>query len=112
MLEIVERMDNLDDLFGYFSPGKMGDPKKYLDTLDTTIQEDAYGGSYLTPVYNEFNRPYLLYNWELGFHALMVIADRLLQNQQFDLPLKMMHYIFHPSLMDQANSKHGSGNGC
>jgi hypothetical protein len=46
--------------------------------------------------YNELSRPYSLYNWEIGFHALMTLVDRLLQNQQFDLALKVCHYVFNP----------------
>ena len=93
MLATVGSTDNLDDLFRFFSPGIPGDPKKHLDI---GLQDEAYGTSYETLLFNELNRPYSLYNWELGFHAPMAIADRLLQNQQFDLALKMIHYVFDP----------------
>jgi hypothetical protein len=46
--------------------------------------------------YNELYRTYSLYNWEMAFHAPMALADKLLQTQQFDLALKMVHYIFNP----------------
>lgn len=93
LLDTAWRTDNLDDLFGYFDPLRTG-------SMNATNYSDAFGiwqtkttsGSEL----NELNRPYSLYNWELGFHAPLTIVDRLLQNQQFDLALDMMHYIFDP----------------
>jgi hypothetical protein len=95
MLSSVGSTDNLDDLFGYFSPPISGQPK--WKHLDVDMKDDAYGALQNAPeTYNELNRPYAPYNWELGFHAPMAIVDRLLQNQQFDAALKMIHYVFDP----------------
>ncbi|HEX5553392.1 MAG TPA: neuraminidase-like domain-containing protein, partial [Chitinophagaceae bacterium] len=40
---------------------------------------------------------YALYNWELFFHAPLMIAERLDQNQQFEGAEKWYRYIFNPS---------------
>ncbi|MDR4497892.1 MAG: neuraminidase-like domain-containing protein [Candidatus Scalindua sp.] len=40
---------------------------------------------------------YSLYNWELFFHAPLLIADRLSKNQRFEEAQKWFHYIFDPT---------------
>jgi len=40
---------------------------------------------------------YSLYNWELFFHAPLLIADRLSKNQRFEDAQKWFHYIFDPT---------------
>jgi Tc toxin complex TcA C-terminal TcB-binding domain len=40
---------------------------------------------------------YSLYNWELFFHAPLLIADRLSKDQRFDDARKWFHYIFDPT---------------
>jgi hypothetical protein len=40
---------------------------------------------------------YALYNWELFFHAPLLIADRLSTNQRFEDAQKWFHYIFDPT---------------
>ena len=40
---------------------------------------------------------YALYNWELFFHAPLLIADRLSTNQRFEEAQKWFHYIFDPT---------------
>jgi hypothetical protein len=40
---------------------------------------------------------YSLYNWELFFHAPLLIADRLSKNQRFEDAMKWFHYIFDPT---------------
>lgn len=40
---------------------------------------------------------YALYNWEIFFHAPLLIADRLSKNQRFEEALKWFHYIFDPT---------------
>ncbi|MBX9449844.1 MAG: hypothetical protein KL787_09045 [Taibaiella sp.] len=41
--------------------------------------------------------PYSIYNWELFFHAPMMIAQRLSGNMQFEAAQKWYHYIFNPT---------------
>ncbi len=40
---------------------------------------------------------YALYNWELFFHAPLLIADRLSQDQRFEEAVRWFHYIFNPT---------------
>ncbi|MGE5290319.1 MAG: neuraminidase-like domain-containing protein [Micromonosporaceae bacterium] len=40
---------------------------------------------------------YSLYNWELFFHAPLLIAGRLSRNQQFAAAHRWFHYIFDPT---------------
>ncbi|MEX2307779.1 MAG: neuraminidase-like domain-containing protein [Pirellulales bacterium] len=56
--------------------------------LQPHLQEDvdfSHGGAYAH------------YNWELFFHAPLIIADRLSKNQQFEEAQKWFHYIFDPT---------------
>jgi hypothetical protein len=41
--------------------------------------------------------PYSIYNWELFFHAPLLIADRLSRNQRFAEAQRWFHYIFDPT---------------
>ncbi len=43
---------------------------------------------------------YAHYNWELFFHAPLLIAARLSANQQFEEAQKWFHYIFEPTAID------------
>jgi hypothetical protein len=71
---------------------------------DTPSLNSLYGGdgsevgaSGLTyPKFNELKAPYALYDWEIGFHAPMEMADALLNSQQFDKALDMLHCVFDP----------------
>ena len=44
-----------------------------------------------------FGGAYSIYNWELFFHAPLLIADRLSKNQRFEEAQKWFHYIFDPT---------------
>lgn len=50
----------------------------------------SYGGAYAP------------YNWELFFHAPMMIAQRLSGNQRFEEALQWFHYVFDPTATDAA----------
>lgn len=77
----------LDQFFNYFQSDKI-------------VKNEAWGShlwkSSSKASYNELHRTYSLYNWEMAFHAPMLLADKLLETQQFDLALKMCHYVFNP----------------
>lgn len=66
------------------------DPDALVDTHDTHYPVDDYdfspGGAYS------------LYNWELFFHAPLLIACRLMQNQKFAEAQRWFHYIFDPTV--------------
>jgi hypothetical protein len=44
-----------------------------------------------------YSGTYSSYNWELFFHAPVLIADRLSKNQRFEEAQKWFHYIFDPT---------------
>jgi hypothetical protein len=61
-------------------------PSKYVDDPYPRHDLDfSYGGAYS------------LYNWEIFFHAPMVLATRLSKNQRFADAMKWYHYIFDPT---------------
>ena len=43
------------------------------------------------------NGPYAIYNWEIFFHAPLMIAIHLSQNQQYQDAQNWFHYIFNPT---------------
>ncbi|KAH6696519.1 hypothetical protein BKA61DRAFT_531231, partial [Leptodontidium sp. MPI-SDFR-AT-0119] len=100
LLQRVSSTDNLDDLFLFFAPTQTSTETAWqqIQHLKDGFEADAYGALYSDPtrLFHEQRRPYALYNWELGFHAPMAIVDRLVQHKQFDLALRMMHYVFDP----------------
>ena len=55
------------------------------DTAKTDINDFSYGGAFS------------IYNWELFFHAPLMIACRLMQNQKFEDAMTWFHYIFDPT---------------
>ncbi len=57
----------------------------------------------------EFTDAYSIYNWEIFFHAPMMIAQRLSDNQQFDEAQKWYHYIFNPTSNTNINSVYTGG---
>lgn len=44
-----------------------------------------------------FGGAYSIYNWEIFFHAPMLIANLLSQNQRFEEAMHWYHYIFDPT---------------
>ena len=40
---------------------------------------------------------YSSYNWELFFHAPLMVAERLSQNQKFEEAMRWFHFIFDPT---------------
>ncbi len=46
--------------------------------------------------FNELKMPYSLYNWELGFHIPMFLAERMIQGRLFDPAIKMLRYVLDP----------------
>ncbi len=72
--------------------------------LPASALDDAFGGN-PGSVFHELKRPYALYNWELGFHAVMQLADRQLKAQQFDAALATMHQVLDPSATGSGNAR-------
>lgn len=55
------------------------------ETVTKDIVDFSFGGAYS------------IYNWEIFFHAPMMIATRLSQNQRFEEAMRWFHYIFDPT---------------
>ena len=70
--------------------------------------ENVYGPHYLyvsqpypkDDVSFLYSDSYSQYNWELFFHAPLLIADRLSKNQRFEEARQWLHYIFDPTVGD------------
>jgi peptidoglycan hydrolase-like protein with peptidoglycan-binding domain len=62
------------------------------DTAKTDTADFSFGGAYS------------LYNWELFFHAPLMIACRLMQNQKFEDAMNWFHYIFNPTNIEGTKS--------
>jgi peptidoglycan hydrolase-like protein with peptidoglycan-binding domain len=58
------------------------------DTSKKDVNDFSFGGAYS------------IYNWELFFHAPLMIACRLMQNQKFEDAMTWFHYIFNPTSID------------
>ena len=71
--------------FSSYAPREMSlpDPSAQNDRVDF----ERYGA-------------YALYNWEIFFHAPLMIACKLSQNQRFEEAMRWFHYIFDPTNTD------------
>jgi peptidoglycan hydrolase-like protein with peptidoglycan-binding domain len=68
--------------FGSYKPGSMSLPDK--TAKNDRVDFERYGA-------------YALYNWEIFFHAPLMVACRLSQNQRFEEAMRWFHYIFDPT---------------
>jgi len=80
----------------------IGDVMKRDTQLWVSEYFDSYGPLAVLDPYpkNEVDftlgSPYGMYNWEIFYHAPMLIANQLNQDQQFEEAQKWYHYIFNP----------------
>jgi hypothetical protein len=58
--------------------------------------------------FNQFGA-YGVYNWEMFFHAPLMIATRLSQSQRFEEAMRWFHYIFDPTNTEASARRSGSG---
>jgi peptidoglycan hydrolase-like protein with peptidoglycan-binding domain len=68
--------------FNSYNPGSMSLPDK--TAKNDCVDFERYGA-------------YALYNWEIFFHAPLMIACKLSQNQRFEEAMRWFHYIFDPT---------------
>ncbi len=74
------------------TPALYGDLAKWDDALDLFGRHnDGLGTSF-----NELKSPNAIYNWELGMHVPMTIADKQMTARQFEQALSMCQYVFDP----------------
>ena len=74
-------------------------PVFYRDDFASQYQPDTNVTKPYPPKNLDFayNGAYSIYNWELFFHAPLLIAIHLSQNQQYQDSQKWFHYIFNPT---------------
>ncbi|KAH8688006.1 hypothetical protein BGZ60DRAFT_476567 [Tricladium varicosporioides] len=84
LMEVATVFDGLDDIY-----------RQLAKTKDADISS-AFGGRNGKP-YHELANPYSIYNWEVGVHAVMLLMERLLATQQFDLAIQVARYVFDPT---------------
>lgn len=71
----------------------------FKQSYQPTLWVDDYPGGKLYPRENVDFAPqgaYASYNWEVFFHAPLLIANALSQNQRFEEARDWYHYIFNP----------------
>lgn len=76
------------------------EPFFYQDDFASRYKPDSNSVQHPYPVKNlDFTTSgaYSIYNWELFFHAPLLIAVHLSQNQKFQDAQKWFHYIFNPT---------------
>lgn len=80
---------------------------KWQSTLETTLTPGFYKpGSAFTGVFPKDvidvsdDGPYAIYNWELFFHAPVLIAVHLSKIQRFEEAQRWFHYVFDPTSTD------------
>jgi Tc toxin complex TcA C-terminal TcB-binding domain/Neuraminidase-like domain len=71
--------------FSGYSPASMSLPDKTAQT--DQVDFERYGA-------------YSIYNWEIFFHAPLMIACKLSANQRFEEAMRWFHYIFDPTNTD------------
>ncbi len=59
------------------------------------LDNDNYGSNNGID-YHELKRPYALYNWEMLFHSVGMLAEQLSKSQRFEESMQWWHYIFDP----------------
>ncbi|KAK3338689.1 hypothetical protein B0T25DRAFT_599373 [Lasiosphaeria hispida] len=71
-----------------------------LESLPQNVQNLAFG--FDSNTYSELATPCSVYNWEMGFHTVSLLMERLLATQQFDLAIEVSRLVFDP-VRDDAN---------
>jgi hypothetical protein len=67
-------------------------PTKHIDpTFGTVVHGPSEPNTYA-----ELSKTYTNYNWELGFHGPMQVADALIKSQQYDQAFDIIHQVFDP----------------
>lgn len=79
----------------------LGSIYQILDRVPHRLAWEAFGGVHDEA--RELATPYAIYNWELGFHLVLLLMERLLVTQQFELALQIANRVFDPSANDETH---------
>ncbi|UKZ80126.1 hypothetical protein TrVFT333_007891 [Trichoderma virens FT-333] len=69
-----------------------------LEHLPKDMENRSFG--FQNRKYRELAMPASIYNWEMGFHVVSLLMERLLATQQFDLAIEISRLVFDPSRDD------------
>ncbi|KAL7931746.1 hypothetical protein V8C35DRAFT_329405 [Trichoderma chlorosporum] len=83
LMEICTTSNSIEDIFSVLTNVPKGD------------RPLEFGGRG-EKLFSELASPYSLYNWELGFHLVILLVERLLSTQQFELGLEIANMVFDP----------------
>ncbi len=83
--------DDSEDLFRQLTPNS---DYRFRTLYDPGMAVGVYPVENITFAAKD---PYGIYNTELFFHAPILIATRLMQNQQFEQARDWIHYVFDPT---------------
>ncbi|MHA7291288.1 Tc toxin subunit A-related protein [Arthrobacter sp. MDT3-24] len=76
-----------------YAPGNAYAFNQYLPTADTAAHPTVAADR----IDFELGGAYSVYNWEIFFHAPLMVATKLTQNQRFEEAMRWFHYIFDPT---------------
>ncbi|KAL3467023.1 hypothetical protein BJX64DRAFT_284172 [Aspergillus heterothallicus] len=88
---LVEGATVFDDMASIYM--KMRDRNVITPSLAPVVFGSFEGGAY-----KESGTPGALYNWELGFHMVSLLMERLMAVQKFDLALRAARQVFDPRM--------------
>jgi len=104
--ELIEKL-NRDGLESMLDVNYLAGLQKNLgDTSNVVDPALYYPGNHVVAPFPEENidvsdnGPFSVYNWELFFHAPLIIAVHLSQNQRFAEAQRWFHFIFDPTSTD------------
>ncbi|KAI1109255.1 hypothetical protein F5Y14DRAFT_458457 [Nemania sp. NC0429] len=95
LMEIVTRSDGLEGLFY----GLETVPKSNIKTVF---------GDHGEGTMRELATPNSIYSWELGFHLVLLLMERLYATQQFELGLQIASFVFDPQADDEPSPEGSS----
>ncbi len=82
----------------WYAPKNNFNFSSYTPTSDVIVGgEESSAQKYKDIVDFSFGGANSIYNWELFFHAPLMVACRLMQNQKFEDAMHWFHYIFDPT---------------
>ncbi|KAF2867057.1 hypothetical protein BDV95DRAFT_610941 [Massariosphaeria phaeospora] len=75
--------------------------KQEYSSWDKLNNMNSVYGKHGSTYYKETSTPYAIYNWELGFHVVALLMERLAATRQYDLALEVARLVFDPTIVSQ-----------
>ncbi|CAK7218945.1 hypothetical protein SEUCBS140593_003726 [Sporothrix eucalyptigena] len=95
LMEIVTRSDSLEGLF------------RGLETVPASKVKTVFG-DHGEGTMRELATANSIYSWELGFHLVLLLMERLYATQQFELGLQIASFVFDPRADDEPSPQGSS----